>query len=314
MTLDRLNSYSPAEARQAYEAMQAADGGLKPAQVDRRWIPARAGEPLATQIVRPRHPNKLRPGIVYFHGGGWVLGSFQTHERLVRELAVATDTAVVVVEYSRAPEAMFPVAVEQAYSAVSCIAEYGVEFGIASEGDGSKLAVMGDGVGANLATAVAMLAKYRRGPRLSAQILVSPFLDATAQCQEDSGQPFWEAYSPDAEQRKHPMVSPLLASVGTLRDLPSAFIVTGGRGAARDQGSAYRQKLMQAGVEVTAASYPDAKHDFLVRNSAATSSAAKEGLAFAAAAIGRVFAGASGVSPARDKQYGRKAAYATCCA
>jgi len=313
MTLDRLNSYSPAEARQEFEAMQAMPGqagGLKPAQVDRRWIPARAGEPLAIQIVRPRHPNKLRPGIVYFHGGGWVLGSFQTHERLVRELAVATDTVVVVVEYSRSPEAMFPVAVEQAYSAVSYIAEYGVEFGI----DGSKLAVMGDGVGANLAAAVTMLAKYRRGPRLSAQILVSPFLDATAQRQEDSGRPFWEAYAPDAEQRKHPMVSPVLAPVGTLRDLPSAFIVTGGRGAARDQGAAYRQKLVEAGVEVTAASYPDAEHDFLVRNSLATTSAANEGLAFVTTAIGQVFAGASRASSARDNQYSRKAAFATCCA
>jgi len=113
MTLDRLNSYSPAEARQAYEAVQAMETGLKPAQVERRWIPSRAGDPLAIQIVRPRHPNKLRPGIVYFHGGGWVLGSFKTHERLVRELAIATDTAVVMVEYSRSPEAMFPVAVEQ---------------------------------------------------------------------------------------------------------------------------------------------------------------------------------------------------------
>jgi len=310
MTLDRLNSYSPAEARQAYDGVQAMVTRLKPAQVDRRWIPARAGEPVAIEIVRPRHPNKLRPGIVYFHGGGWVLGSFRTHERLVRELAVATDTAVVMVEYSRSPEAMFPVAVEQAYAAVSYIAEYGVEFGI----DGSKLAVMGDGVGANLAAAVTMLAKYRRGPRLSAQILVSPFLDATTQGQEDSGDPFWEAYAPDAEQRKHPMVSPLLAPVATLRDLPSAFIVTGGRGAARDQGSAYGQKLMQADVEVTAASYPGVEHDFLVRNSAASTSAAKEGLAFVAAAIGRAFAGASSVSRTRDRQYSRKAAFSTCCA
>ena len=310
MTLDRLNSYSPAEARQAYEAMQAGDSGLKPAQVDRRWIPARAGEPLAIQIVRPRHPNKLRPGIVYFHGGGWVLGSFQSHERLVRELAVATDTAVVVVEYSRAPEAVFPIAVEQAYSAVSYIAEYGVEFGI----DGSKLAVMGDGVGANLAAAVTMLAKYRRGPRLSAQILVSPFLDAATQGQEDSGQPFWEAYAPDAEQRRHPMVSPLLAPVATLRNLPPAFIVAGGRGAAREQGSTYGQMLKQADVEMTATSYPDAEHDFLVRNSAAATPAAKEGLAFVTHAIGQVFAGASRVSPVRDKQYSCKAAFATCCA
>ena len=314
MTLDRLDSYSPAEARQAYEAMQAGDSGLKPAQVDRRWIPARAGEPLAIQVVRPRHPNKLRPGIVYFHGGGWVLGSFHSHERLVRELAVATDTAVVVVEYLRAPEAIFPIAVEQAYSAVSYLAEFGVEFGIAWDGEGSKLAVMGDGVGANLAAAVTMLAKYRRGPRLSAQILVSPFLDATTHGQEDSGQPFWEAYAPDAEQRRHPLVSPLLAPVATLRNLPPAFIVTGGRGAARDQGAAYGQMLKQAGVEATAASYPVAEHDFLVRNSAASTPAAKEGLAFVTHAIGQVFAGASRVCPARDKQYSCKAAFATCCA
>ena len=110
------------------------------------------------------------------------------------------------------------------------------------------------------------------------------------------------------------MVSPLLAPVATLRDLPSAFIVTGGRGAARDQGSAYGQKLMQADVEVTAASYPDAEHDFLVCNSAASTSAAKEGLAFVAAAIGRVFAGAPRVSAARDKRYSRKPAFAASCA
>ena len=314
MTLDRLDSYSPAEARQAYDGVQAMVTRLKPAQVDRRWIPARAGEPLAVQIVRPRHPNKLRPGIVYFHGGGWVLGSFQSHERLVRELAVATDTVVVVVEYSRSPEAMFPIAVEQAYSAVSYLAEFGVEFGIASDSEGTKLAVMGDGVGANLAAAVTMLAKYRRGPRLSAQILVSPFLDATAQGQETSGQPFWEAYAPDAEQRRHPMVSPLLAPAATLRNLPPAFIVTGGRGAAREQGSTYGQMLKQADVDVTATSYPDAEHDFLVRNSAAATPAAKEGLAFVTHHIGQVFAGASRVSPERDKQYCCKAAFATCCA
>jgi acetyl esterase len=310
MTLDRLNSYSPAEARQAYEAMQAVTTGLKPAQVERRWIPSPAGNPLAIQIVRPRHPNKLRPGILYFHGGGWVLGSFRTHERLVRELAVATDTAVVVVEYSRSPEAMFPVAVEQAYSAASYIAEYGVEFGI----DGTQLAVMGDGVGANLAAVIAMLAKYRRGPRLSAQILVSPFLEATGQAKQDAGQPFWEAYAPDAEQRRHPMVSPLLTPVGTLRDLPAAWIVTGGRGAARDQGSAYGQKLLEAGVEVTAASYPDAEHDFLVRNSVSAASASREGLTFVSNAIGRVFAGASRVSPAGYERVSRKSAFAACVA
>ena len=311
MTLDRLDSYSLTEARQAYEAVQAEETGLKLAQVERRWIPARAGEPLAIQIVRPRHPNKLRPGIVYFHGGGWVLGSFRTHERLVRELAVATDTVVIVVEYSRSPEAMFPVAVEQAYSAASYIAEYGAEFGIAFDISGSKLAVMGDGVGANLAAVVAMLAKYRRGPRLAAQILVSPFLDATAES-EDSGLPFWEAYAPDTEQQKHPMVSPLLAPIGTLRDLPSAYIVTGGRGAARDQGSAYGHKLRQAGVEVACASFPDAEHDFLVRNSARTTLAAREGMAFVSGAIGRVFAGTSRVSPVGNERFPRKAAFAGC--
>lgn len=223
---------------------------------------------------------------------------------------MATDTAVVLVEYSRSPEALFPVAVEQAYSAVSYIAEYGVEFGI----DGSKLAVMGDGVGGNLAAVTAMLAKYRRGPRLSAQILVSPFLDATEEASEDGGRPFWEAYAPDAEQRGHPMVSPLLAPVGTLRDLPSAGIVTGGRGAAQDQASAYGQKLGEAGVDVTSASYPGVDHDFLVRNAAASTSAAREGLAFVSAAIGRVFAGASRVSPTRDERYSHKAAFTACCA
>jgi acetyl esterase len=205
---------------------------------------------------------------------------------------------------------MFPVAVEQAYSAASYIARHGAEFDIASDMGGSQLAVMGDGVGANLAAVVAMLAKYRRGPHLAAQILVSPFVDATDE-PYDPGQPFWEAYV-DEEQRKHPMVSPLLAPLKTLRDLPSAFVVTGGRGDAREQGSAYGDKLLRAGVEVAFASYPDAEHAFLVRNSARTTSAAREGLAFVSGAIGRVFAGTSRVSPARDERFSSKAALAAC--
>ena len=112
--------------------------------------------------------------VMYFHGGGWMLGDIETHDRLVREIATGAQATVVFVEYARSPKAKYPIAIEQAYTATTWVAEQGASIGV----DPSRLAVAGDGVGGNLATVTTLLAKERGGPPIEFQVLLYPVTDA----------------------------------------------------------------------------------------------------------------------------------------
>ncbi len=293
-----------ADARRAFEAAQTAPITIEPAGIHQQWIPGYKGEPLSIWIVRPKQASGLVPAVMYFHGGGFVLGSFETHERLVRDLVAASGMGFVFVDYSRAPEAQFPRAIEECYSATRYIAEHGEEFGL----DGSHLAVAGDCAGANLATVVTLLAKYRGGPPLRGQLLLAPMLDATLSMPSDRATPghppftmdaaeaYWRAYTPDAAQRSHPMVSPVLASAGLLRGLPSACLLLGENDAVRPEGEAYAAKLEEANVPVTVVTYLGCAHDFLLRNSLAGRLGARDALAVAAQFLNGAMAGAPAVS------------------
>ena len=296
------------ELRRAFEAAQTAALRPAPADVQQQWIPGYKGEPLSVWIVRPKPAEGLVPAVMYFHGGGFVLGGFETHQRLVRDLAAASGMGFVFVEYSRAPEAVFPRAIEECYAATRYIAEHGAEFGL----DGAQhLAVAGDCAGANLAAAVALLAKYRGGPRLRGQLLLTPMLDATQSMPPDRATPgypqftrdlaesYWRAYAPDPEQRRHPMVSPALSSSSLLRGLPPACVILGENDAVRRDGEAYAAKLEQAGVPATSVVFLGSSHDFLLRNSLAGRMAARDALALAANFLSRSMAGAP---PAADSR------------
>src|SRR5262249_12370023 len=122
---------------------------------------------IALRLVRPRGASGVLLGVMYFHGGGWMLGDAETHDRLVREIAIGAQASVVFVEYARSPQAEYPVAIEQAYTATAWVAEYGASIGV----DASRLAVVGDGVGGTLATVTTLLAKERGGPPIAFQVL-----------------------------------------------------------------------------------------------------------------------------------------------
>jgi acetyl esterase len=157
------------------------------------------------RIIRPARSVDHGPVVMYFHGADWVMGDSATHDRLVRELAVGADATVVFVDYDRAPEHHYPVAVEQAYAATSYVAEHDAEFGV----DVARLAVDGDSVGGNMATIVSLLAKERSGPPIAGQLLFYPVtnadFDTGSYIQFADGpwltrramQWFWDQYLPD---------------------------------------------------------------------------------------------------------------------
>jgi acetyl esterase len=209
------------------------------------------------------------PALVYFHGGGWVIGSLETHENLCKALANRSGARVVAVDYRLAPEHGWPAAAEDCY-AVSChMAEHGAAHGI----DGARLAVGGDSAGGNLAAVVALLARERGGPRLRHQVLIYPVTDHDFErpsyrengsdyfLTTDAMRWFWDHYVPDRGQRNHWSAAPLRAE--KLAGLPPATVITAEYDPLRDEGEAYAERLREAGVPVTCSRYDGQIHGFV---------------------------------------------------
>ena len=270
----KIHELSPGEARRVWAGTQAVDVPKLPADIDDRTIPGGPTGTVSLRILRPRDRPQPLPAVIYCHGGGWVVGDRDTHDRLVRELANGADVAIVLVDFTRAPEAQYPVAIEQAYSATRWVAERGHEINI----DPTRLAVAGDDTGGTIATAITMLAKDRRGPRLVSQLLFYPVTDTdfdTGSYQQfatglwltaETMKWFWSRYLPDESARSRPTASPLRATLDQLDGLPPALVITAENDVLRDEGEAYAQKLTMAGVDVTAVSYLGTIHDFVVLN------------------------------------------------
>jgi acetyl esterase len=271
-----IYTLSPRDARAVLSNLQASiPVAMPPADIENRTIPGSPNKQISINIVRPRGASdKILPVVVYIHGGGWVLGGFDTHERLVRELANKANVVVVFVNYTPAPDAHYPVQIEQAYAATKWVAENGKSINV----DPSRLAVVGDSVGGNMAAAVTLLAKERGGPKIAFQELFYPVTDAnfdTPSYKElqdgywltrKAMQWFWDNYAPDNATRKEPTASPLQATVSQLTGLPPALVIIDEHDVLRDEGEAYAHKLMQAGVPVTATRYLGTIHDFMMLN------------------------------------------------
>lgn len=272
-----LYTLSPEQARAVLSGLQASTPVKKlPADIEDRTLPGGPdNKDISIQIVRPPgSSNETLPVVIYLHGGGWVLGDFDTHERLLRELSNNVRAAFVFVNYTRSPEAKYPVSLEQAYAVTEWVAQNGQSINV----DSSRLAVVGDSVGGNMATALTLLAKERVGPKIIFQVLFYPVTDASFDTasydafQEDyfltrkNMKWFWDNYTSDKTNRKEPTVSPLQASVEQLRGLPPALIINGEFDVLRDEGEAYAHKLMEAGVQVTAVRYHGTIHDFVMLN------------------------------------------------
>ncbi|MEV8089647.1 alpha/beta hydrolase [Streptomyces nigra] len=243
--------------------------------VDEKWItvPASVGD-VRVRILKPVGATGPLPVILYVHGGGWILGNAGTHDRLVRELTVGVNAALVFVEYDRSPEAKYPVAIEQAYATARWITTEGAGEGL----DASRLAVAGDSVGGNMTTALTHLAKQRGDVAFVHQSLYYPVTDAAQDTESyrtfahgphltaKAMEWFWDAYTTDPAERAQITASPLRATLEDLRDLPPAFVVVDENDVLRDEGEAYARKLLQAGVPTTSIRYNASLHDFMMLN------------------------------------------------
>lgn len=270
-----LETLSPAEARQVLVGAQKG-ARLPAADVSEKTITVDC-KPVALHIVRPAGAKGVLPAFVFVHGGGWILGDFPTHERFVRDLVADSGAAAIFVNYTPSPEARYPVAINEIYGATKWVAENGAQIQV----DGKRLAIVGNSVGGNMATAVALMAKAKGTPALRAQVLFWPVTNANfenASYDEFANDHFltkgmmkwfWDAYSTDPQQRQQIYASPLLATPEQLKGLPPALIQTAEKDVLRDEGEAYARKLDAAGVNVVVTRYNGMIHDFGLLNALA---------------------------------------------
>jgi acetyl esterase/lipase len=232
------------------------------------------GTTVKLYIMKPEQVNG-KPGVLLFiHGGVWIVGNFQNHQRLLRDLVVGSGQIGVFVEYTPLPDAKFPTQLEECYAALKWIAEHASELGA----DSRRIAVVGNSVGGNMTAALTLMAKDRNGPKISYQVLFVPATDASVDTgsyleygtgrflARDFMKYGWDLYVPDARARDNPYVSPLRASMNQLKSLPPALIVTAENDPLRDEGEAYARKLKQAGVNVDSVRYNGTIHDFMLLN------------------------------------------------
>lgn len=234
----------------------------------------RDGRTVKLYIMKPDHMTD-RPGVLLFiHGGVWIVGNFENHKRLLRDLVVGSGQVGVFVEYTPLPAARFPVALEQCYAALEWVAQNADELGA----DGRRIAVAGNSVGGNMTAALTLMSKDRGGPRIAYQILFIPATDAGVDTESyhayGSGRFLtrafmkygWDLYAPDAKTRDNPYVSPLRASASQLQGLPPALIITAENDPLRDEGEAYARRLKEAGVDAAAIRFNGTIHDFVLLN------------------------------------------------
>lgn len=280
----RIYEMTPDQGRALLDRLQAGDGVAKP-DVDEEWVDVDAGEwgSVRARIVRPKNATGTLPVFMYIHGGGWVLGDTDTHDRLVRELAVGSGAAAVFPVYGLAPEAKYPTQIEQNYAVARWIIREGAQHAM----DPSRLAVCGDSSGGCMSAVLALMAKERGDVRLNAQILLYPTTDAgfeTASYRQfadhyyntrEAMKWFWDQYTDDPAQRTEPYAAPLRASLEQLRGLPTTLVITDEADPLRDEGEAYAARLREAGVDVTAVRVLGMVHDFLMLDSLRDANATK---------------------------------------
>lgn len=261
-----MSTLSPAEARVSMDISMLAGVTEEVASVKERLIPGPAGE-IPVRIYTPEGQGPF-PALIYYHGGGWVIGNLDAVDVPCRQLTNRTGCVVISVDYRLAPEHPFPAPAEDAYAAVEWVAENGESICV----DTSKIAVAGDSAGGNLAAVVCLMAKDRGGPKISYQILFYPVTDHNYETKsyqdneegyfltKDSMIWFWNHYLQE-ESGEHPYASPLQAK--DVSGLPPALVVTAEYDPLRDEGEAYAKRLFDAGVPVTLKRYEGLIHGFI---------------------------------------------------
>ena len=266
--LKPIEDSTPEEARASMVSRTAALGPFEEvAAVGEHRVPVAGGD-ITVRLYRPGGPGP-HPALVFYHGGGWVIGDLYTHDGLCRSLTNAAGCVVASVDYRLAPEWRYPVAVEDAYAALRWLVANAAALGI----DARRVAVGGDSAGGNLSTVAALMARDRKGPALVCQALIYPVtncdLDTPSYLENATGYVltregmrwFWRHYLERAEQGREPYASPLLAP--NLSGLPPALVLTAECDPLRDEGEAYAARLRDAGVPVTLTRYDGMFHGFL---------------------------------------------------
>src|SRR2546421_9918081 len=265
------STLGPQQGRLALDEAQAGPVSKLPVDMEDLTITDGPSAQVALRILRPQHAQAPLPVIVYIHGAGWVFGSTQMHDRLVRGLAVGAGAAVVFPVYRLCPEVRYPTALEECYSAARWVGRFGREHGL----DVERLAVAGDCVGGNMATVLTLLSRERGEPDIRLQVLFYPVTDAAFDTasyhqfaegyhlQRDTMMWCWEQYTRHPSERNEITASPLRASTQQLQGLPPALIITAEADVLRDEGEAYANKLREAGVRVTAVRVQGTIPDFV---------------------------------------------------
>lgn len=243
-----------------------AEGGPVMAESRDLWV-AGHGRRILCRVHRPRTERPL-PVLVWFHGGGWVWSSIDTHDRLAREYAAVGEVAVVSVDYSLSPEAKFPTALEECAAVTTWLAAHGDKCGL----DGSRLIVGGDSAGGNLALATALLLRERGGPALRGILAAYPVCDSDLtrpsyrefaegfMLTADKMRFYWDAYVPHEADKSHPLAAPLRAR---LAGLPPVLVHQAELDVLRSEGEALVADLKEAGVPVEHDVFPGVIHGFL---------------------------------------------------
>lgn len=266
-----------AQGRMVLEEAQDSPVYKYPARAKRVVVNTGRWGAIPVYLVEPETVCTPANVILYIHGAGWVFGSYHTHEKLVRELAARTGSLLIFPEYSRSPEVRYPTAIEQCYSVMCMVLELVRNMGYTANPD--TFTVAGDSVGGNMATALTLMSKFRRGPAIQKQLLYYPVTNACfntgSYCEFAQGyylyragmEWFWNQYTMSQKDRNQITASPLRANLEQLRGLPDTMILNGEADVLRDEGEAYAIKLRQAGVDVTAVRFQAIIHDFVMLNS-----------------------------------------------
>ena len=291
LKLPKFSEIGPQAARAAMRSSIFRGGDTPIGKVEDRKIPGPAGD-IAIRVYTPVDASSpVLAGLVFFHGGGFVIGDLETHDDLCRCLANGSGCRIVSIDYRLAPEHPFPAAVDDSFAATQWVAAHAAELGI----DPKRLAVGGDSAGGNLAAVVAQLAKAKGAPAIAFQLLIYPVtqLGAPAETksmrengkgyflEKDGMDWFTQMYAPDAKHRSDPRLSPLLCP--DVSGQPPAYVITAGFDPLRDEGKDYADKLDAAGVPVTYVNYPGMVHGFFSMRSLIPK--AREAVSAAAAAV-----------------------------
>ncbi len=286
-----LETLSPDVARQVFVMPQ---GEIEEVgKVFDRTIPGSETD-IPVRVYYPKGEQTSYPALVYYHGGGWVVGNIESHDNVCRALTNLANCVTISVDYRLAPEHKFPAAVEDSYEAVKYVFDHAEEFQI----DRSRIAVGGDSAGGNLAAVVSNMAKEKATPTISFQLLIYPSTnlggEPTVSMQENAEGYFLEkgtmewfrdCYLNSEEDKQSPLTSPML--FGDFKDLPSALVITAEYDPLRDEGEEYANKLAEAGVKVEAVRYDGTIHGFV--SMAAVLDVGKRALEKAGTTLRKVF-------------------------